>query len=845
MTIFDVSNSGSNTLCIDNLRVQSYRPPLVHGTFSQLGLTGSIPSCLLSSSSMIDLRLSGNHFHGTISSFVTSSTNLLNLTLDHNGLTGSIPDWIQMHSFQELDLSNNRLDGTLSSDFIVSAYQTRLGLSVNRLSGDLPPSITQVSSNMSSLNVLAGNAFACNNDDLPSQDPSADSYSCGSYELYVSSSTWLGFAGTFLLVVVVIRIILHQSPVTVKRSGFYQRMVSWSSAISKLLDELTVKKNEVSPTSSVIRRYRLIKETVTFLLLIRYFTQIVVFGGSILFCIALPIYIGLHPISSIVTYDYGYVTSIAYLHDVQPVIFVGIFLLLLLMITIYAVGSFIEFINNFRSTYRPGGDKASTSILSPNNQQTKMYVWRNYLIFLVMNLLNLVVVVSVNIAYVNTLVNSTRYSRSELLVIQVSVGLFKVVWNGIYVSRSCNWLTTFSSYGVSMRSLYVMSIFNYIIAPVISTVVYSESCFYFVFNSADEVSSSIVFNVEGLGSCVEGDVTFSCSRSFPVGIYSTSSSSFDYSYACGESLIVAYIPVLISSYLFSGLFQPILQLILAFDNIISRFVYLITESNKKKIPSHFNPSVRVKGRDVAVRLMVHSTVLLSFGLAAPLLTIPIVFAIISDSFVCQTLVGKILFENDVEDEVDEQVKHEAAGSGDHKIMNPIITRDGVTPTNESIGHTDVEAIKSRDCSFSIKAELLAMEYLDMTSSWRAIDECFHLMIIFVMLFWALLFFDMIADVYGTTNGIITMTCFAILPASCLIALDKSGVIPKMISRIGLEHVLDRCMANMMGSSVIGWKSYRRETSTVSAAAVVDCLHNQHRTKSTNDVEMASHPRISI
>jgi hypothetical protein len=195
LTIFDFSNSGGNSQCPDNQRIQSQRPPLVYGTFSRLGLSGTIPSCLLTSSSMTALHLSGNRLHGNLPSSISSpsSIKLVNLTLAYNSLTGSIPDWIQQHSFQELDLSNNRLDDTLSHDFMVSAYQTTLGLAVNRLSGDLPRSIIEVSSNMTSLNALSGNIFACKNDELPSPDPSADSYSFGSYELYVSLHIWLGF----------------------------------------------------------------------------------------------------------------------------------------------------------------------------------------------------------------------------------------------------------------------------------------------------------------------------------------------------------------------------------------------------------------------------------------------------------------------------------------------------------------------------------------------------------------------------------------------------------------------------------------------------------------------------
>jgi hypothetical protein len=161
-----------------------------------------------------------------------------------------------------LDLSNNRLDGTLSSDFEVSAYQTTPGLAVNRLSGDLPNSIIEASSNMSSLNVLSGNIFACNNDDLPSQDPSVDSHSCSSYELYVPSYTWLGFVGSFMLFIMIGRMVIYRHQEIVTSFVDYLRLVSWSAAVSKFLDEF--KDQRVFSASGGISRFQHLRDTGNF-----------------------------------------------------------------------------------------------------------------------------------------------------------------------------------------------------------------------------------------------------------------------------------------------------------------------------------------------------------------------------------------------------------------------------------------------------------------------------------------------------------------------------------------------------------------------------------------------------
>jgi Leucine-rich repeat (LRR) protein len=819
MTIFDLSNSGGNELCPDNQQIQSHRPPLVLGTFSNLGLSGTIPSCLLTSTSMTALRLSGNRLHGNLPSSISSSTiKLVNLTLAYNSLTGTIPDWIQQHSFQELDLSNNRLDGTLSHDFMVSAYQTTLGLAVNRLSGDLPGRIVEVSSNMSSLNVLSGNIFACNNEELPSQDPSAESYSCGSYELYVSSYTWLGFVGSFILVGIIVRLVAYRYETLVTRFECYQQLMSWSAAVSQLFDKSA--DNNVDLSQAWTSRFQQLPETITFMLFMRLAPRASLCAGLILLFIALPTYVGLHAVSSIVTYDYGYIVSMAYLHNIEPVIFIGALLLILFVIVIFVVRSFLVFLSSIHSIRQSGAINASISILNSNH-----FAWRQYLMFFALNLINLVVVMSINIAYVNTIVNSTSYNRVELLFIQVGVGLFKVVWNSAYVPWSCDLLAAFSLHRGSIRSRYLMSIINYIVAPVVSTIVYSESCFYFVFNSAEEVSSSVSLTIQELGFCGLS----SCVVSFPISIKSTTSSSFDYSYACGQALIVAYTPVLISSYLFSG-FLPPASIVLAFNNHLSRFVYHLLNF-QKEIPFPYRPKCRVNGRDVAVRLMVHSTVLFTFGLAAPILVIPIVFSIITDCYTCHLLVGKTLYENDVEVAVEDQ-SHQTT-------INPIVRSKDASNDTSSDDANDTSKQGGIPYKATIKADLLTMEHLDMASSYQAIDACFHLMIVFVMLFWALLFFDMIADVHGKINGIITMTCFAILPALLLIAMDKFNLILRMTSQLGLSHVIDRYLANKLGLDMNQLKS------VMASCNILADNHPDPRTSLSHDVEMMVSSQMHI
>jgi hypothetical protein len=155
-----------------------------------------------------------------------------------------------------------------------------------------------------------------------------------------------------------------------------------------------------------------------------------------------------------------------------------------------------------------------------------------------------------------------------------------------------------------------------------------------------------------------------------------------------------------------------------------------------------------------------------------------------------------------------KVKNDLSDNQDDKITNPVVQPLDMRVDKSPIVGNVEEARQHGGTRnmVTIKASLLTSEHLDMSSSWLAIDACLHLMIVIVMQFWALLFFDMIADVYAVINGVITMTCLAVLPALSLIALDKSDVIPRMISKVGLSHVLDRFLVNSIRLDRSRWKT---------------------------------------
>jgi hypothetical protein len=737
------------------------------------------------------MMMLGNQLHGHVPDrFYNATIQFTNLTMRGNTLTGSIPDWIQRHSFLELDLANNRLDGTLLSSFQVNPLQAYLGLAVNRLSGDLPSTIRDAPSNMS-MDVLTGNIFQCENDQLPSQDPATNSYSCGSYELNVAAYTWLGFVVSVAMILASTVIIFQRFPNLItwfnSLRWLYHSIISWYTAGCGLLRGPSPPLvTTLSNCVDVVDRLSEIPATIAFLATLQSLASLVIGVGIVWISIALPVNLILHSCSNaIVSYDYAYITSMAYLHGMAPYLLLATVLIIVSLCIIVFCDAFMRFIDQlcFRHQwkYSPSSDStisslmksslwprfslATTDATSTSQSQELSKTFPNAFLLISVNLINLIVVMVVNIAYVDALVN-TSYTQSDLLAIQVFVGLFKTVWNTTYVVWSCDWLTSFLSHHSSVNSRYRMSIINYIIAPVISTIIYSKSCFYYVFQSADPIISSFSLTFFGLHNCVVA----SCEVNETIPVDSESLLAFDYSYACGAALIVIYTPVIFSSSLFYGVFQPILRILLAYDNIISRCYYSFRIwrqkckkaflSSKKKTSSRDPLSMRVRGRDIVVRLMVHLTVLLTFGYASPILAFPIILAMLTDIIVTKIFIGKAIIDNDI---VVQKLQLAI-------VKNPIVVeieKDGAYSATAAAVDKNANAPQPR---FEVKADLKTIEELDMKSAHKVIAICVFPMIVFVILFWAFLFFDMIADVEGVLAGGIAMLVFAAASIMILLSL---------------------------------------------------------------------------
>ncbi|PON86272.1 LRR domain containing protein [Trema orientale] len=109
------------------------------------GVSGEIPSCLTSLSSLRVLDLIGNQLSGKIPDDIGRLQRLTVLNLADNALTGEIPaSIVSIGGLKHLDLTNNQLTGGIPSNFGKLGMLSRALLGRNQLTGTIPESISSM-----------------------------------------------------------------------------------------------------------------------------------------------------------------------------------------------------------------------------------------------------------------------------------------------------------------------------------------------------------------------------------------------------------------------------------------------------------------------------------------------------------------------------------------------------------------------------------------------------------------------------------------------------------------------------------------------------------------------------
>lgn len=169
-----------------------------------------------------------------------------------------------------------------------------------------------------------------------------------------------------------------------------------------------------------------LQETKSFLLVLLVFQRWAMIILLILTVLCIPMYIGMNQITSTVSYQYGYIVSVAFLHGLAPVIFCGGLILIIAVIST-STTAIIE--GRFRFYM---GEAHSPSRIIKQEQDRKgyiLFVIKKYAVIYGLHLINLVMTVTVNSVYVNAILNDSELTRASLVLLQVTVGAFKLLWN--------------------------------------------------------------------------------------------------------------------------------------------------------------------------------------------------------------------------------------------------------------------------------------------------------------------------------------------------------------------------------------------------------------------------------
>jgi hypothetical protein len=641
-------------------------------------MSGTIPSCLWSHATLKVLHLLGNGFGGSLSS-LNSQSNLTILALGSNQLTGSIPVSFQVHNFQQLDLSINKFSGTLSGNVEISPSTTSFYVNVNRLSGKIPSSFYE-SLNVGVLNALEGNIFGCEQSDVPASDENHASYECGSVNMQNSLLAW--FVGATSLAFI---------------AGF---TFSAKAVVT------------ARPSVSVLTQYRV--------------WSLLIGGPLSLVALCLVGMVGYLSFKLLSTADNEYVThteqywwspSVAFLHGWQTVLF----LLLLVTMSSFMVPAFVLSTSREAAVIPQLSSDANKLRLHATATASATETAKAVILQCLVHLTNIGVVSLVNAFYILQAVN--QLTGVHLLLVQTALSIFKLGWSMVAIP----WMASVAfAARRSLPHIVFMLLFVFIGSPFASTFCESSSCFLYVLVRPSTISFS--FSVPAM-ECSQPCVTKCngiicvttcqevCAFSSEQNVSGSILPPWVYSYQCSSAVVTSYTPVLIVSYLISGVIIPLFTIssTVLSDNGVGaksanllpsafheKTLWLVTADTAAALLQQSTGLAQRFGAKIMAKLFLNITVLLTFGLASPLLAVVIAFE-------AMTYFGSSYF----------------------------IVERFVRLCSE--GNLDAHDVRET----FVRSVHVGKYFL---------RECCYITMGFIGVFWSVFVFDMIGDVYGELAG---------------------------------------------------------------------------------------------
>ncbi len=643
------------------------RIPLTPAFLSH-NMEGTIPKCLLQLPVLYLLHMSGNGFTGDVSNLLKAHSNTAELVLSHNRLTGTIPKRFNVSSqISRLDLSYNRISGSINQvNWDILDKNSIVILKENRISGRLPDAFI----GKADIDVLSGNIFGCRADGMPSSDPAADQYRCGSEVLDTSFVSWAAAVGFFLLVIsfaVIWSFFSHSRGVGISRA-----IQTVTNVWTRYTDYLAVARSVEPMDNSTYRHLR------SFLTTLREIRSVTIAIGLVVVLLFGPVFLLLKHVNvpnaySTYSTQYSYEFSAMYLAGyAAAAIVLALWAAVLAYFSVGIAGRRhpTHRTKNEYGTYDDGkgngnDDARNTAVGAASDLRTTNWGsertaemeertgdrWK----FAFVVLFNTVIVSTANGLFIFESLASD-VSTEEQSLIRTALVLFNFFWN--HVSMHCIILlysSRLQSENKDVRRHRMVSFlmvfipfFNTAVIPLFSSALLDSSCFQRVFNPDDDIDATYSYQVcsRSFLDFNSGSAVLSCLAYSYSGLISTAfKSTFRYSYTCSSALLNNYIPVLIFGFLMKCIFSPLLALFIELtdwphDSILSKIApAILWPQNALRSDDKLKLFDAVK---ITAFSRTHLSVLMSFGIASPPVAVAAVVTVCVQTWLYEMLIGRAI-----------------------------------------------------------------------------------------------------------------------------------------------------------------------------------------------------------
>jgi hypothetical protein len=291
---------------------------------------------------------------------------------------------------------------------------------------------------------------------------------------------------------------------------------------------------------------------------------------------------------------------------------------------------------------------------------SSMSFWREQFDWYLFVLVDIVLVMSLNGAYVSATVQGL-YDQRVITLLSLLLSLFKLCLSKFFVilltSQQANTkLAAYIPMHLSEKLLLSLSLFNNVVVPILVEVLISPNCFLFAITSPPAVSisyglaacpvnefcqfnkTSYVTTCELALDCVSGTSQLALATKLTTSFVPP----FHYSYQCASSVVSTFAPV----YIYRSLLSILANVIVVTFTIVE---FPVTNNEPKQKTGNLEWDIfhfieLAKGAELLLGLCINFTILFTFGVLFPPLLISIIFAILMDIAEFQWLAGREIMD---------------------------------------------------------------------------------------------------------------------------------------------------------------------------------------------------------